>query len=344
MSAAAIFVVGLAAAAESECRVVPVASVPRRAHHRAFDALGPLDAAPAGCDLVNIPELVAGPKKGDDDKRACKGWLDALAAEDVVLSLGSNNEFGFEEQMLGCAPRSHVATLDCTLKNDDAFNKPKTPRVSFHPFCVGAEPRNKFRNWTTVADMALAAAAAAAPGTRGAARVGFLKADVEGFEWSVLPDVLRAPVERLPRQIAVEIHLATHCHLSVPGYTAGPKRCVKVAPAASLQALRASMKARGYLMVDRNDNPWCGHCSEVLFALEGSAGVPLRRQEDQVWYVPAESASIGPSETPRGGAVTNTTLSRGVQLIGAVCVLLAVFYCTLIDPNNEPKPAAPQPT
>lgn len=127
MSAAAIFVVGLAAAAESECRVVPVASVPRRArravakfhgaltmhscvpgskfgasrslgrerptrpngdatgraHHRAFDALGPLDAAPAGCDLVNIPELVAGPKKGDDDKRACKGWLDALAAEDA---------------------------------------------------------------------------------------------------------------------------------------------------------------------------------------------------------------------------------------------------------------------
>ena len=59
-----------------------------RAHHRAFDALGPLDAAPAGCDLVNIPELVPGPKKGDDDKRACKAWLDELTPRDAPRPRG----------------------------------------------------------------------------------------------------------------------------------------------------------------------------------------------------------------------------------------------------------------
>ena len=256
------------------CVVVPVASVPRRAHHRVFDALGPMDPAPAGCDLVNIPELVPGRKRGDDDKRTCKRWLDELTAEDVVFSLGSNNEFGFEEQMLSCAPKSHIATFDCTLQNDDPTHKPKTHRVSFHPYCVGGERRDKLRDWGATSAMALSAAAAAAagtvPGTASgrAASIGFLKMDIERFEWTVLPEVLRAPAERLPRQIAVEIHLATHCFRRVPHFPGKGGVCHLAAHDAKLKELRSEMRARGYLMIDRNDNPFCGHCSEVLFVLE----------------------------------------------------------------------------
>ena len=39
---------------------------------------------------------------------------------------------------------------------------------------------------------------------------------------------------------------------------------------AKLKELRSEMRARGYLLIDRNDNPFCGHCSEVLFALENA--------------------------------------------------------------------------
>jgi len=31
--------------------------------------------------------------------------------------------------------------------------------------------------------------------------------------------------------------------------------------------LRATMEKAGYSLVDRNDNPFCSHCSELLFAL-----------------------------------------------------------------------------
>ena len=44
--------------------------------------------------------------------------------------------------------------------------------------------------------------------------------------------------------------------------------CRLAAHDAKLKELRSEMRARGYLMIDRNDNPFCGHCSEVLFVLE----------------------------------------------------------------------------
>ena len=94
--------------------------------------------------------------------------------------------------------------------------------------------------------------------------------DIEGFEWTVLPEVLRAPAERLPRQIAVEIHLATHCFRRVPHFPGKGGVCHLAAHDAKLKELRSEMRARGYLMIDRNDNPFCGHCSEVLFALENA--------------------------------------------------------------------------
>ena len=103
-----------------------------------------------------------------------------------------------------------------------------------------------------------------------AASIGFLKMDIEGFEWTVLPEVLRAPAERLPRQIAVEIHLATGCGRRAPHFPGKGRVCRLAAHDAKLKELRSEMRARGYLLIDRNDNPFCGHCSEVLFALENS--------------------------------------------------------------------------
>ena len=46
--------------------------------------------------------------------------------------------------------------------------------------------------------------------------------------------------------------------------------CRLAAHDAKLKELRSEMRARGYLLIDRNDNPFCGHCSEVLFALENA--------------------------------------------------------------------------
>lgn len=253
-----------------------------RARHALIEPLG--DAATAAsCNLHNYPELVPGPKKGDDDKRLCTNVLNGLSPQDVILSLGSNNEFGFEEQMLGCT-RSHIAVFDCTVAN--ATNKPLTQRVSFHRYCVGDEAAEsaQFRTYATIAQIALEAAAEASPATarryggsggNGLGRIALLKADIEGWEWLVLDQVLAAGPAALPIQIAVELHLKTQPWRNVPGFRVpspvwhwpmGRSGSAVLEDGANrLRLLRTQMADAGYLLVDRNDNPWCGHCTEVLF-------------------------------------------------------------------------------
>ena len=96
-------------------------------------------------------------------------------------------------------------------------------------------------------------------------RIAILKMDVEGWEWVVLEQVTRAASVRssLPQQIAVEVHLKTHASMGVPGFNKGdlPSKGLK------LRQLRERMTLAGYALIDRNDNPWCGHCSELLFVL-----------------------------------------------------------------------------
>ena len=241
------------------CVTQPVMS---RARHQAFDVLGAVSVAPTSCGLRNFPELVEGPKKGDDDKRLCSAMLNEHG-NDVVVSIGSNNEFGFEEQVLKCAPSLHVATFDCTVR--EATNKPRTPRVSFHPYCISSKDSAQTRTWASIAS--IASESAAANGNPGG-RIAILKMDIEGWEWVALPQVLNMTGDRgriLPRQIAVEVHLATHQRYDVPGFVSKGARAVLPRHQEQLRELRRSMEAAGYALVDRNDNPWCGHCSELLF-------------------------------------------------------------------------------
>ena len=246
-----------------KCVAMPLVDEAPRAKHKIFEPLGNSSQPPTSCGLANYPELVQGSKQGDDDKRLCSIMLRELRPYDVIVSIGSNNEFGFEEQMLGCT-KGHIATFDCTVAN--ATNKPPTSRVSFHPYCIGLADKANYRTWTSVSDLALQAAqlhsVAAGINKAHPPRIAVLKADIEGWEWLVLDQVVNSEVpSSLPQQIALEIHLRTHAWRNVPGFTQGrlPNPIVK------LQQLRARMAVAGYELINRNDNPWCKHCSELLF-------------------------------------------------------------------------------
>jgi len=235
-----------------------------RGKHKQFEALGSLSEPPTSCGLTHYQELVEGPKKGDDDKRLCGRMLRGLRPQDVIVSIGSNNEFGFEEQMLACT-RSHIATFDCTVAN--ATNKPRTSRVSFHPYCIGTADMNRFLSWKSTSELALGAArlhSDSSPMDQARPpRIAVLKADIEGWEWVVLDHVVRtsSSPSSLPQQIAVEIHLRTHAWRNVTGFVKGDL----TSPAFKLRQLRQRLGVAGYALVDRNDNPWCSHCSELLF-------------------------------------------------------------------------------
>ena len=242
-------------------------SVTTRSNHSAFSALGAGTGGPRYCGLRNFPELTPGPKKGDDDKRLCSTFLHEISEGDVIISLGSNNEFAFEEQMLRCAPQgAHLATFDCTVR--EATNKPRTSRVSFHPYCIGDANQGVYRTWESISSLALEAAS---EGKRGVGRVAVLKMDVEGWEWTALPQVYQTSPRDIsnimPRQIAVEMHLKTHSRYNVPGFI--KKGGIAILPDAPSKLIKliAAMNGAGYSFVDRNDNPFCAHCSELLFAI-----------------------------------------------------------------------------
>ena len=150
----------------------------------------------------------------------------------------------------------------------EATNKPPTTRVSFHPYCIGDEDTATYLTWESTAVKALEAAA----GSEHGGRVKILKMDIEGWEWVVLPEVLKLAgvvgKERLlPQQVAVEVHLATHARYKVPGFTNEKSIAVLPSGPRRLHELRVAMESAGYTLVDRNDNPFCGHCSELLFAM-----------------------------------------------------------------------------
>ena len=225
-----------------------------RASHKAFDPLGKPSQPPASCGLRNYPELIAGPKKGDDDKRLCSTMLETLRPSDVIVSVGSNNEFGFEDQMLACT-KAHIATFDCTVRH--ATHKPPTSRVSFHRFCVGTEDTAQFRTWTSTAALALSAAKEAAflsganssdTDSSDPPRIAALKADIEGWEWAVLDQVLGSAPTSLPRQVAIELHLGTAPWRNVSGFDAAGR--LRGDSGHALKQLCARLERAGYAFID----------------------------------------------------------------------------------------------
>ena len=140
-----------------------------------------------------------------------------------IFSIGSNNEWGFEKEVIKLAPNCTTHTFDCTM---DPYLKPRRRRIKFYKLCLdGREPfqpqqqnetryrptgethhtlrekhstslyRSYLDLWTTT-------------GIPQAPRI--LKMDIEGFEYDVLLSTLKGtPSHIWPEQISMEVHWAS---------------------------------------------------------------------------------------------------------------------------------------
>lgn len=77
-------------------------------------------------------------------------WLCALSQlpeRCVIYSLGSNNDFGFEEAMLRYTD-CETHTFDCT---SEPPAQPLSPRAHFHRVCIGADSKDgRFKSLATI--------------------------------------------------------------------------------------------------------------------------------------------------------------------------------------------------
>jgi hypothetical protein len=131
-----------------------------------------------------------------------------------IFSIGSNDQWGFEEEILQKLPGCHVHTFDCTLKDNSPLKKPNSAKVHFYPHCVKGETKNgseiqtdtskigDSKSYKTYHDLVQVTGIHQPPKV--------LKMDIEGFEFDVLSSMLKSsPPTTWPQQIMMEVHFAT---------------------------------------------------------------------------------------------------------------------------------------
>ena len=211
---------------------------------RRFDMLGPV-GPPCRPGLTTYGE-------GDSEKRVCGlGTLAAAAKGSChVVSIGSNNQWGFEEAIFR-ATDCTISTFDCTL--DAAVPAAIQSRTRFYKLCLGARDHvdqasgRRFVTWPSL----LEAAGLTTPPTH-------LKMDIEGYEFPVMRSILAANV-LMPQQISMEIHF-----LTIQGDPTLPGSARRITAGELALFARELFDVGRYLLIDRHDNPFCGSCTEVV--------------------------------------------------------------------------------
>lgn len=184
------------------------------------------------------------PSSGQDgSKYACD--LRSLPKPCVIYSFGSAENYIFEEavRQFGCS----IYTFDCFAAGQNAPSY-----ITYYPWCVDGHNHDNFYTIPTIMDKL------------GHKRVDYLKIDVEGAEYAALPAMISLPPERLPRQIAVEIHPSIHPSDQLQGV----KRLWQTID------LLLSLHNMGYRLLSREDNLPYRCCSEFVFARPNSMPRP----------------------------------------------------------------------
>jgi hypothetical protein len=211
---------------------------------------------------------------GDEEKRVCglqqllrsssleKLEQSAEVDEDhecVILSIGSNNQWAFEEDIIN-KTSCRVETFDCTVAKNLKPPKALRSRVRLHHLCLS--DRNyevDDRRYVTWSNLLASIKLKKAP--------TLLKMDIEGYEFPVMKEIIDNG-KFLPFQISMEIHYIRHEN-NVPVYD---RRVSSIELYAFLQYLYTF---GGYYLIDRHDNPHCRVCSEVVLAKLNCENYPL---------------------------------------------------------------------
>jgi hypothetical protein len=193
----------------------------------------------------------------------------------VIYSIGGNNEWALENDLLK-KTTCEIHTFDCTGP-PQRFTVPENDgRLHFHHVCLGTEhedavepcPERSRAGWSkcggtwTLLEIQQ---------RLGHDRIDLLKIDIEGWEWPLfeswplLEDTAASSEILLPMQILVEIHSQTVFPTlweSLPeGFPRGPRRDWKFAP--DIVHLEERLLQMGYVVVERDDNYHCQHCTEL---------------------------------------------------------------------------------
>lgn len=141
-----------------------------------------------------------------EEKKLCVASKDAKQEESKekqeecnILSIGSNDQWGFEEDVMQKLPGCITHTFDCTLKDMTPQKKPKTDNIKFYPYCIGSnDAQHPYLSYENIWSK-----------TQIKTPPKLLKMDVEGFEYDVIHTMLSSDQSIWPEQIMMEVHWGT---------------------------------------------------------------------------------------------------------------------------------------
>lgn len=128
---------------------------------------------------------------GDGGKWLCQAYLLARAEECNVMSIGSANDYSFEDAVHALNPRCSIHTFDHTVAPTGT-----PPYVHFHSIGLGTHNQGNIHTMKDVIGII---------GMEGKP-IDILKIDCEGCEFEVYPEFFQIFI----RQILMEIHFTTH--------------------------------------------------------------------------------------------------------------------------------------
>ncbi|KAI9346501.1 methyltransferase domain-containing protein [Obelidium mucronatum] len=142
---------------------------------------------------------IGGAPTDDGSYWTCIDHIKHTEPECAIVSFGSNGMWAWESELLTLtASNCQIHTFDCTAD----YVSPHA-NITFHKLCLGAEDKvidgKTYKTWNSIISIL------------GVSRIEYLKIDVEGYEWIVLPQIMSTTggnIKRVfPKQIAVEIHV-----------------------------------------------------------------------------------------------------------------------------------------
>ena len=220
--------------------------------HRRFDAM--LPASRHACSLSSFG-------RGDGAKLLCGLERQPKC---TIISIGSRGDINFERDVVK-RTSCNVHIFDCTVsrcaKRVQGSWPPemRTGRVRFHQVCIDAtdhvETSKRIRgDWRHSSGNFTFRSYDSIVAKLGLASVSAMKMDIEGFEYNVLSDMLRARSTALPAQIAFELHWQTQMTSLAWHHRART--------AGEIALFARALYDAGYRALSRSDNTRCPHCSE----------------------------------------------------------------------------------
>lgn len=204
-------------------------------------------------------QCVGGICSQDRSKYAC--GMNYLSQLDncAIYSIGSQDSWEFELDLLK-RTNCQIHTFDCTGRRE-RFHVPEHENLHFHHICLGAQklpglgddhPSCNIRTamcgpmWT-LRDMQQ---------HLGHDKIDLLKLDIEGWEWPIFD--IPSTDASMPMEVLIEVHYG------------GPWRGTKgvihsngTSSAKDLVRLQSHLLGLGYVVIHRDDNRSCKHCTEL---------------------------------------------------------------------------------